>query len=215
MAILWPILCPALECMSRGGGCACSAPRGRQPPTPVDQLWVGRARRWGGCGGPAGVTFCDRAPAAMRLDGQQERAPTHARSTTRPAPASPSGCAIGFAAAWALGGKTREELAACGRAPTSRSAPRPRSSRSSRTRSSSLANAFKALSAEALDSTSQTLPELATAKLAKFQEGAQRRSRGAAESRRLARAAYSRVADEGRRQARRDRAHAQSTRTRR
>ena len=83
------------------------------------------------------------------------------------------GCAFGFALAWAQGGKTREELAALqARAEEQERATQEKLALVAGTRTE-LASAFKALSAEALDSTSQTFLQLATAQLGKFQERAQ------------------------------------------
>src|SRR5215207_4472617 len=82
------------------------------------------------------------------------------------------GCAIGFTVAWARGGKTREELAALlARADEQERAAADKLALVASTQAA-LSAQFKALSAEALDSTSQTFLELATAKLAQFQEGA-------------------------------------------
>ncbi len=83
------------------------------------------------------------------------------------------GCAFGFALAWAQGGKTREDLAALqARAEEQERATQEKLALVAGTRTE-LASAFKALSAEALDSTSQTFLQLATAQLGKFQERAQ------------------------------------------
>ena len=79
----------------------------------------------------------------------------------------------GFAAAWALGSRTREQLADVRARADEQARPRRRSSSSSRTTKSSLANAFKALSAEALNTNNQSFLQLATASLEKFQERAQ------------------------------------------
>ena len=82
------------------------------------------------------------------------------------------GCAIGFAVAWARGGRTREELAAVlARADEQERAAADKLALVASTQAQLSAH-FKALSAEALDSTSQTFLELATTKLAQFQEGA-------------------------------------------
>src|SRR5690349_16351932 len=83
------------------------------------------------------------------------------------------GLAIGFVIAWAQGGKTREDLAALqARAEEQEKAAQEKLALVAGTRTE-LASAFKALSAEALDSTSQTFLQLATAQLGQFQERAQ------------------------------------------
>jgi DNA recombination protein RmuC len=83
------------------------------------------------------------------------------------------GCAIGFAAAWSRGGQTREELAALqARAEEQEKAAEDKLALVANTQAE-LAAQFKALSAEALDSTSQTFLQLATAQLGQFQERAQ------------------------------------------
>jgi DNA recombination protein RmuC len=83
------------------------------------------------------------------------------------------GLAIGFVIAWAQGGKTREELAALqARAEEQGKAAAEKLALVAGTRTA-LAEQFKALSAEALDSTSQTFLQLATAQLGQFQERAQ------------------------------------------
>jgi DNA recombination protein RmuC len=82
------------------------------------------------------------------------------------------GCAVGFVVAWAQGGKTREELAALqARADEQERAAEEKLALVANTQAELSAH-FKALSAEALDSTSHTFLELATAKLAQFQERA-------------------------------------------
>ena len=83
------------------------------------------------------------------------------------------GLAIGFVIAWARGGKTREELAALqARSEEQEKAAEDKLALVAGTRTA-LAEQFKALSAEALDSTSQTFLQLATAQLGQFQERAQ------------------------------------------
>ena len=72
------------------------------------------------------------------------------------------GCAIGFAVAWARGGRTREELAAVlARADEQERAAADKLALVASTQAQLSAH-FKALSADALDSTSQTFLELAT-----------------------------------------------------
>jgi hypothetical protein len=83
------------------------------------------------------------------------------------------GLAIGFVIAWARGGKTREELAALqARAEEQEKAAADKLALTTQTQAA-LAAQFKALSAEALDSTSQTFLQLATAQLGQFQQSAQ------------------------------------------
>ena len=83
------------------------------------------------------------------------------------------GLAIGFVIAWARGGRTREELAALqARAEAQEKAADDKLALVAGTRTA-LAEQFKALSAEALDSTSQTFLRLAKAELGQFQERAQ------------------------------------------
>jgi DNA recombination protein RmuC len=83
------------------------------------------------------------------------------------------GLAAGFVIAWARGSTTREELAALqARAEEQEKAAQEKLALVAGTRTE-LASAFKALSAEALDSTSQTFLQLATAQLGQFQERAQ------------------------------------------
>jgi DNA recombination protein RmuC len=83
------------------------------------------------------------------------------------------GLAIGFVVAWARGGKTREQLAALqARFEEQEKAAEDKLALVAGTRTA-LAEQFKALSAEALDSTSQTFLQLATAQLGQFQERAQ------------------------------------------
>jgi DNA recombination protein RmuC len=82
------------------------------------------------------------------------------------------GVAIGFILAWARGSETREELAALqARAEEQERAAAEKLALVANTQAELSAH-FKALSAEALDSTSHTFLELATAKLAQFQERA-------------------------------------------
>jgi DNA recombination protein RmuC len=82
------------------------------------------------------------------------------------------GCTIGFVIAWAQGGKAREELAALhARAEEQEKAAQDKLALIANTQEE-LATRFKALSAEALDSTSQTFLELAKAQLGQFQERA-------------------------------------------
>ncbi len=79
----------------------------------------------------------------------------------------------GFAAAWALGSRTREQLADVrARADEQALAAAEKLELVADTKSS-LANAFKALSAEALNTNNQSFLQLATASLEKFQERAQ------------------------------------------
>src|SRR5688500_14203870 len=83
------------------------------------------------------------------------------------------GLALGFIIAWARGGSTREELAALqARAEEQEKATEEKLALVAGTRTA-LAEQFKALSAEALDSTSQTFLKLATATLEKHQVYAQ------------------------------------------
>jgi DNA recombination protein RmuC len=83
------------------------------------------------------------------------------------------GLALGFVIAWARGGKTREELAALqARAEEQERAAQDKLALVAHTQAA-LSAQFKALSAEALDSTSQTFLQLATAQLGQFQERAQ------------------------------------------
>src|SRR5688572_32857329 len=83
------------------------------------------------------------------------------------------GLTIGFVIAWARGGQTREELAALqARAEEQEKAAQDKLALVADTQAE-LAAQFKALSAEALDSTSQTFLQLATAQLGQFQERAQ------------------------------------------
>ena len=83
------------------------------------------------------------------------------------------GCAVGFATAWARGGHTREELAALqARAEEQERAAADKLALLAGARSE-LSAEFKALSAHALDSTSQTFLKLAKAELGQFQERAQ------------------------------------------
>jgi DNA recombination protein RmuC len=80
--------------------------------------------------------------------------------------------AVGFAVAWALGGKTREQLAETkARADEQARAAADKLALAANTKNE-LATAFKALSAEALSSSSQTFLQLASASLEKFQERA-------------------------------------------
>ena len=84
-----------------------------------------------------------------------------------------TGCAIGFAIAWHRAGDTREELAALkARTEEQEQAAADKLAFATSARRE-LADAFKALSANALDSTSETFLKLATAKLGEFQERAQ------------------------------------------
>jgi DNA recombination protein RmuC len=80
--------------------------------------------------------------------------------------------AIGFAAAWALGGNTREQLASTRARADEQARAAAEKLDLAATAKSELTNAFKALSAEALSSTSQSFLQLATASLEKFQERA-------------------------------------------
>jgi DNA recombination protein RmuC len=83
------------------------------------------------------------------------------------------GLAIGFVIAWARGGKTREELAGLqARAEEQEKAANDKLALVAHTQAA-LAAQFKALSAEALDSTSHTFLKLAKAELGQFQERAQ------------------------------------------
>jgi DNA recombination protein RmuC len=80
-----------------------------------------------------------------------------------------AGCAIGFAIAWTIGGRAREELAAIdARAEEQERAAADKLAYVTNMRRE-LADAFKALSAQALDSTSATFLQLATATLDKHQ----------------------------------------------
>jgi DNA recombination protein RmuC len=84
-----------------------------------------------------------------------------------------SGAAIGFAIAWAKGANAREELAALdARAEEQERAAADKLAHVTNMRRE-LADAFKALSAQALDSTSATFLKLAKAELGQFQERAQ------------------------------------------
>ena len=80
-----------------------------------------------------------------------------------------AGCAIGFAVAWTRGAKSREELAALdARAEEQEKAAADKLAYVTNMRRE-LADAFKALSAQALDSTSTTFLKLAKAELGQFQ----------------------------------------------
>ena len=84
-----------------------------------------------------------------------------------------TGAAIGFAIAWTKGAKAREELAALdARAEEQERAAADKLAHVTNMRRE-LADAFKALSAQALDSTSATFLKLAKAELGQFQERAQ------------------------------------------
>jgi DNA recombination protein RmuC len=84
-----------------------------------------------------------------------------------------TGTAIGFAIAWAKGAKPREDLAALqARAEEQERAAADKLAYVTNMRRE-LADAFKALSAQALDSTSATFLKLAKAELGQFQERAQ------------------------------------------
>ncbi|HEY3516098.1 MAG TPA: DNA recombination protein RmuC [Gammaproteobacteria bacterium] len=84
-----------------------------------------------------------------------------------------TGFAIGFAIAWTTGAKAREELAALdARAEEQERAAADKLAYVTNMRRE-LADAFKALSAQALDSTSATFLKLAKAELGQFQERAQ------------------------------------------
>lgn len=84
-----------------------------------------------------------------------------------------TGLALGFAIAWAKGAATREELAAQkARAEEQDKATQEKLALVANTRAE-IATHFKALSAEALDSTSHTFLELATAKLEQHHQRAQ------------------------------------------
>jgi len=81
--------------------------------------------------------------------------------------------ALGFGLAWALAGKTREQLAETrARAEEQARAAAEKLDLAAATKSE-LATAFKALSADALSATSQSFLQLATTQLEKFQERAQ------------------------------------------
>src|ERR1700752_944301 len=84
-----------------------------------------------------------------------------------------AGCAIGFAIAWTRGAKAREELAALdARAEEQERAAADKLAYVTNMRRE-LADAFKALSAQALDSPSSRFLKLAKAELGQFQERAQ------------------------------------------
>jgi DNA recombination protein RmuC len=84
-----------------------------------------------------------------------------------------TGGAIGFAIAWTMSSKAREELAALdARAEEQQNAAADKLAYVTNMRRE-LADAFKALSAQALDSTSATFLKLAKAELGQFQEKAQ------------------------------------------
>ena len=118
------------------------------------------------------------------------------------------GCAIGFAVAWARGGKTREELAAMqARADEQERAAADKLALVASTQAQLSAH-FKALSRRSARQHEPDVPRARDGQARAVPGERARRPRGAAESRRLARAAYQRVADQSRRQARRDRAHA-------
>jgi DNA recombination protein RmuC len=79
---------------------------------------------------------------------------------------------LGFAIAWAMGGKTREQLAAAeARAEEQAEAAADKLALVA-TAKSTLTDTFKALSADALDATSRNFMQLATAQLSAFQEKA-------------------------------------------
>ena len=80
---------------------------------------------------------------------------------------------VGFAAAWALGGKTRELLAETKARSQEQARAAAEKLKLAVSAKSELTNAFKALSAEALSSTSQSFLQLANTTMEKFQERAQ------------------------------------------
>jgi len=80
---------------------------------------------------------------------------------------------VGFAAAWALGGKTREHLAETKARSQEQARAAAEKLELATTAKSELTNAFKALSAEALSNTSQSFLQLANTTMEKFQERAQ------------------------------------------
>ena len=81
--------------------------------------------------------------------------------------------ATGFAAAWALGGKARVQLAETkARAEEQERAAAEKLELASDAKTA-LSNVFKALSAEALNTNNQSFLQLATASLERFQERAQ------------------------------------------
>ena len=80
--------------------------------------------------------------------------------------------AIGFAAAWALGGKTREQLAETKARADEQARAAAEKLELAANAKSELTNAFKAMSAEALSTNNQSFLQLATTQLEKFQERA-------------------------------------------
>jgi DNA recombination protein RmuC len=80
--------------------------------------------------------------------------------------------ALGFAAAWALGGRTREQLAETKARADEQARAAAEKLDLATSAKSELANAFKALSAEALSTSNRSFLQLATASLEKFQERA-------------------------------------------
>ena len=144
----------------------------------------------------------------MPLSKNQSREGKHMLEALLTSAGLAMGCAIGFAVAWARGGKTREELAAVqARADEQERAAADKLALVASTQAA-LSAQFKALQRRSARQHESDLPRARDRQARAVPGGRARRSRGAAESRRLARAADQRVADESRRQARRARAHA-------
>src|SRR5262245_30672733 len=118
-----------------------------------------------------GVTFCDRLLFQSLCTGTNRRKVM--LEALLLAAGLATGGAIGFAIAWTRGAPAREELAAV----TARAEEQERAAADKLAHVTNmrreLADAFKALSAQALDSTSATFLKLAKAELGQFQERAQ------------------------------------------